>query len=825
VSDSNRLQVRLGGAVQGVGFRPFVYRLAVELGLRGWVSNSPQGVLLEVEGPSARLRQFLLRLEQEKPPLSSIQSLEASWLDAADYAGFEIRPSSGLGGKTALVLPDIATCAECLREVFDPSNRRFGYPFTNCTHCGPRFSIIQALPYDRPNTSMSGFAMCAQCQAEYENPTDRRFHAQPNACPACGPQLDLWEADGAPVAAGHEALLQAAEALRRGAIVAVKGLGGFHLVVAAGQDGGVQRLRQRKGREEKPFAVMFPSLDQVRQCCQTDEMEERLLRSAEAPIVLLHRRHSADLEDQVCPAVAPANPYLGVMLPYTPLHHLLLDKLGFAVVATSGNVSDEPICTDEHEALVRLKGRADLFLVHNRPIVRHVDDSIVRVILGREMLLRRARGYAPLPILLGEPAGTPVAATDPNEASGSRPVSNETDQGLGSQSGAILAVGAHLKNTVALAVGPQVFISQHIGDLENEAALGAFRRVINDFQRLYEAPAVAVAADLHPDYLSSRFAEGLGLPVVRVQHHHAHVLGCLAENAASPPALGVSWDGTGYGPDGTVWGGEFLRVGGESFQRVACVRSFRLPGGERAVKEPRRAALGLLYEAFGEAAFGMTHLRPVAAFQADELALLRQSLPRGLNAPVTSSMGRLFDAVAGLCGLRQVMRFEGQAAMELEFALEGMDTADSYPFPLCDWHGSPPASSPLQGKERGPGAPAWRADWKPLLTTLLADVEAGVPAGLISARFHNGLAALIVEVARRAGEKRVALTGGCFQNKYLLERAVGLLQAAGFKPYWPQRVPPNDGGVALGQVVEARRVLTARQGLGEGTGSDRRALP
>lgn len=758
-----RLRVTIRGAVQGVGFRPFVYRLATELGLTGWVNNSPQGVGVEVEGPRAGAEEFLLRLELEKPPHSSIQSLESTWLDAAGHCGFEIRASNETGAKTALVLPDIATCADCRRDIFDPTNRRCRYPFTNCTHCGPRFSLIEALPYDRANTAMKSFTMCAQCQAEYDDPRDRRFHAQPNACPACGPHLEFWDADGRRLESHDDALRAAADAIRQGVIVAVKALGGFHLIVAAQDERAVRRLRERKQREGKPFALMFPSLESVREPCEVSALEARLLRSPEAPIVLLRRRReseSSNLKSQISAAVAPGNPCLGVMLPYTPLHHLLLAEVGFPVVATSGNRSDEPICTDEREALERLASVADSFLVHNRPIVRHLDDSIVRVVAGRELVLRRARGFAPLPVA--------VKAELP----------------------ATLAVGAHLKNTVALAVGRQVFISQHIGDLETAPALAAFRRVVADLPQLYEARPEIIAADAHPDYLSTQFAKQrvAQLPdarFVRVQHHYAHVLSCMAENELEPPVLGVCWDGTGYGLDGTIWGGEFLRVTPDGFERVAHLRPFRLPGGEQAMREPRRAALGLLYEFLGEEAFTLARLPTPGAFSETELRTLRQMLARGVNAPLTSSVGRLFDAVASLLGLRQVAGFEGQAAMEVEFAADTSVTDDAYELSLSDG--------------------VW--DWTPLMHDLLRDIDQQIPTATIAAKFHHALVEGIVAVARAVGEECVALTGGCFQNKRLTERAVKRLAEEGFRPYWHQRVPPNDGGIALGQVLAAARAL------------------
>ncbi|HEX7577320.1 MAG TPA: carbamoyltransferase HypF, partial [Verrucomicrobiae bacterium] len=595
-----RLKLAVRGAVQGVGFRPFVFRLAEELKLAGWVNNSPQGVFIEAEGPRAALEKFLLRLETEKPLRSFIQSLESSWLDAVGFKKFEIRTSETGGSKTALVMPDIATCPDCLREIFDPKNRRHRYPFTNCTNCGPRFSIIEALPYDRANTSMAPFAMCPQCQAEYDDPRNRRFHAQPNACPVCGPRLELWQCSGsagilpasrieiearrqdagAPKPAStrdHDALLAAAHAIRAGKIVAVKGIGGFHLMVDARNEKAVQLLRDRKHRDEKPFALMFSSLESVKALCEVSPLEERLLRSSEAPIVLLRRRRQSqisNLKSQIAEGAAPGNPNLGAMLPSNPLHHLLMAELDFPVVATSGNLSDEPICTDEREALERLGGIADVFLVHNRPIVRHVDDSIVRVMLGREMVLRRARGYAPLPVVVAagvspavEPGFQPGGGVDTSKrltSSGENPVGKMPTSTAGRMPAAtILAVGAHLKNAVALSIGNQVFISQHIGDLETEPANIAFRRVIADFEKLYDAKPEIIAADLHPDYLSTKFAlecrsptrrdpensrsqragSETGVPqIVQVQHHVAHVLSCMAENEIGPPALGVSWD-------------------------------------------------------------------------------------------------------------------------------------------------------------------------------------------------------------------------------------------------------------------------------------------
>jgi len=652
--------------------------------------------------------------------------------------------------------------------VFDSASRRHRYPFTNCTNCGPRFSIIEALPYDRPKTTMAGFEMCEACRREYEDPRDRRFHAQPNACPACGPRLALWDADGRPLLERDDALRAAAARIAGGAIVAVKGLGGFHLVVDARSDAAVRRLRDVKSREEKPFAVMFPTLAAAAARCEIGEREARLLTSPEAPIVLLRRSRSPGAAP-IVESVAPGNPSLGAMLPYTPLHHLLLADLGFPVVATSGNRSDEPICIDEAEAVERLRGLADLFLVHDRPIARHVDDSIVRVAVGRDLVLRRARGYAPLPVSL--PSDAPP----------------------------ILGVGAHLKNCVAMSVGANVFVSQHIGDLETVEAFGAFERVIDAFERLYETAPAVIACDAHPDYLSTAYARRRGSETRPVQHHLAHVLSAMAENEVEPPALGVSWDGTGFGLDGTIWGGEFITVAPGSARRVATFRPFPLPGGDRAVREPRRAALALLHEVFGGDAWGMEDVPTLAAFSQPERRILRAMIERGVNAPRTSSVGRLFDAAASIAGLRHHVRFEGQAAMDLEFAREGTDTDECYPLAFVDLR--PPGRGDPAAVAGLTDAPLWSIDPAPLVRALVADVRAGVPIGTMSARFHNGLVEAAVEIARRSALERVVVSGGCFQNRYLLERTIARLRAHGFRPVWHQRVPPNDGGIALGQVA------------------------
>jgi hydrogenase maturation protein HypF len=760
------MRIAIRGAVQGVGFRPFVYRLATAMKLLGWVLNSPQGVFIEVEGEKEDLDSFLLRLQEEKPEPSFIQSLEFSLLDPLHFTGFEIRSSETGGAQSALILPDIATCRECLTEVLDPGNRRYRYPFTNCTHCGPRFTIIESLPYDRPNTSMKVFEMCRDCRNEYENPHARRFHAQPNACPVCGPKLQLWDVSGNLLSSEDEALLGAAEAVREGKIVAVKGLGGFHLIADARNEDAVADLRLRKHREEKPFALMYASLEQIQEDCTVSPMEARLLGSAESPIVLLERKPHGEATG-IAPNVAPDNPYLGAMLPYTPLHHLLMQELSSPMIATSGNLSDEPICIDEREALARLAGIADLFLVHNRPIVRHVDDSILRVVLGRELVLRRARGYAPLPIHCSR------------LAPGS------------------LAVGAHLKNTVALTVDDNVFLSQHIGDLENKEASEAFQGVIRSFRHLYRVDPARVIADLHPDYLSTKFARECGIPLLSIQHHYAHVAACMAENELEGRVLGISWDGTGYGLDGTIWGGEFLLTDETSFTRTAAFRKFRLPGGAPAIKEPRRTALGVLYEILGKSVFEQRDATPVRFFSDQEISVLSQMLQKGIQSPWTSSVGRLFDAVSSLSGLRQTIKFEGQAAMELEFAIGFENTGETYPFAVSNEVEAAPSAS----------APGMIVDWEPMIRAILKDVRDAIPLARIAIKFHNTLVEIIIEVARRVSEERVVLTGGCFQNKFLLEHAVQRLEAEGFRPYWHQRVPPNDGGIALGQIFAASRLL------------------
>ena len=735
-SATQRLRITLRGAVQGVGFRPFVYRLATEMSLTGWVLNSSAGLVVEVEGAPDELRRFEHRIESERPKASVVTVRESEWLAPQGFTKFEIRHSDTDSAKSVNVLPDLATCADCRRELLDAANRRFEYPFTNCTNCGPRYTIVVDIPYDRPNTTMREFVMCQACHEEYENPSNRRFHAQPNACPVCGPKLDGTIAD-------------TAAALRQGEIVALKGIGGFQLLVDARQAATVARLRQRKHREEKPFALMMPSLEMAREYCEINPAEQELLESQAAPIVLLRPKSGTDIAWNV----AHCSPYLGVMLPYSPLHHLLMRECPFPLIATSGNRSDEPIAITNDEATSRLKEIADHFLMHNRPIVRACDDSVVRLTRGRAGILRRARGYAPLGVHVSRNV---------------RPV---------------LTVGGHLKNTVAIGVGQDVFLSQHIGDLETLEARHAFEHAIDDLCRLYSFKPEAVVCDLHPDYASTDWAERSGLPIIRVQHHQAHVAACAAENNVEGPYLGVSWDGTGYGLDGTIWGGEFFLVENNQYERVAHLRPFGLPGGDAAVREGWRSAASVLFEVFGETECGDSRPRlsgePSSPARPPQLSVskVRNMLERKINVVPTTSVGRLFDAIASITGLAQQNRFEGQAAMLLENEIGSLRTEEAYPL-AC-------------------------GDWAPLIREVLRDKREELPISRIAARFHNALVNWIVEVAAKSELKQVVFSGGVFQNRYLTERAAAMLESRGFVVHTHRQVPPNDGGIALGQVVMA----------------------
>jgi hydrogenase maturation protein HypF len=749
-----RIGIAVRGRVQGVGFRPYVYRLASSLGLAGWVGNSPAGVDIELEGRRAVLEQFLNKCKTNPPPLARIDNVSLEEQSPKGDSGFQVRTSgNGSDTRSALITPDMATCGTCRDEILDTANRRYRYPFTNCTDCGPRFSIINALPYDRANTTMNIFPMCPECRAEYEDPGDRRFHAQPNACPRCGPHLELWDDAGRVLARHDEALVQACRLVLRGGILALKGLGGFQLVVDAQNDGAVRRLRRLKARQEKPFALMFPDLHHLRLHCDLAPEEQDLLTSPAAPILLARCTAAAHrIPTAISPAVAPGNPYWGVMLPYTPLHHLLMAELGSPVVATSGNVADEPICIDEQEALVRLRGIADVFLVHNRPIARQMDDSVVQFVDGEEMVLRNARGYAPMSIRLPRPGPT------------------------------ALALGAHVKNAVAVSAGRNVFVSQHIGDLSTSKAREVFARELGALPSIYHIDPQQVISDLHPDYHSTVVAGNQRRPLLQVQHHIAHVFSCMAEHGLAPPVLGIAWDGTGLGDDGTIWGGEFFKVDGTGTTRFAHMRSFPLPGSEQAIVDPCRSALGVLYEIFGDEVFSQKDLIPLQSFRHEELEILRRMLKQKLNTPRTSSVGRLFDAVAAITGICRRSRFEGQAAMKVQFAAETDDTTDAYPFQLSE------DNSPLV------------LDWQPMVISMLNDVRHAVGTEQIAAQFHRTLVAMLLAVARRSKITQVVLSGGCFQNKVLTRQSMHALRLAGLNPFCPQRVPPNDGGIALGQI-------------------------
>ena len=719
-----------------------MFRLAHELGLRGWVRNDAAGAEVALAGESAAIAAFRAELPGRLPAAADIQSVEEQPVPAELPAGFEIRLSAAAGGpRVAGILPDLATCPECLREVLDPRDRRYRYPFANCTRCGPRYSILEALPYDRAHTTMRAFRMCPACAAEYGDPRNRRFHAQPNACPVCGPQLAWMRADGRVLAERDAALRAAAAAIRAGQIAAVKGVGGFHLLADARDAAAVRRLRARKRRDEKPFAVMFPTLKAAAEAGELSGADMKWLKSAAAPIVLLNMRAGAG---GIAPEVAPGLPWLGALLPYTPLHHLLLHELGFPVVATSGNLTDEPICTDNAEARARLGEIADFFLMHDRSIARPLDDSVLAVCGGEPVMLRRGRGLSPYSLPLpGAPDG-------------------------------LVAAGAQLKSTVAVTAGGNAVLSPHIGDLDHAGAQRLWRRTLDDLAGLHGLAPVAAVADLHPDYASTQGAAELGVPVESVQHHHAHIAACMAENGLEGPVLGIAWDGTGLGTDGTIWGGEFLVCTRAEFRRAAWLRPFPLIGGDAAAREPRRAALGVLRE--------MESLHPPPGFTPAELAVLDGMLRQGLNVVRTSSAGRLFDAVAALLGVCQVMAHEGQAAMHLE-ALAGAGAAEPYPF---GWRGD-------------------ELDWAPLIAALLAG---GEPPAVAAARFHETLAAMMVAAAQRAALPDICLSGGCFQNRRLLETARRRLAAAGFRVWGHREIPPNDAGLALGQLA----VAVARRG-------------
>ncbi|MGD0703762.1 MAG: carbamoyltransferase HypF [Trebonia sp.] len=746
--------VRVEGVVQGVGFRPFVYSLATRLGLSGLVGNDATGVFIEIEGPPARVREFLARLERDAPPLARIEAVRATAAAPSGAAGFSIAASDPGGARQALVSADGATCADCLAELADPGDRRFGYPFINCTNCGPRFTIVRDVPYDRPLTTMAGFTLCAACAAEYHDPADRRFHAQPVCCPACGPRVRLLDAGGGGIPAA-DPIAAAAARLAAGEVLAVKGLGGYHLAADGGSESAVAALRARKHREDKPFALMAADLEAARGLGEVGQTAASLLTGRRRPIVLLPRLRQGG-GTPVARAVAPGARQLGVMLPYTPLHHLLLKELGRPMVLTSGNTSDEPIAYDDKDALARLAGIADGFLAHDRPIHLRTDDSVVRAFRGREMIIRRSRGYVPEPVRLRAPLVRPV-----------------------------LGCGAELKNTFCLGKADRAFVSQHIGDLENYETFRSFTEGIAHFRRLFDVTPRVVAHDLHPEYLSTKYAlECEDVELVGVQHHHAHIASCLADNGEEGPVIGVAFDGTGYGADGTIWGGEFLIADLAGYSRAGFLAPVPLPGSAAAVRQPWRMAAVYLSAAYPDGpADGLDVTRRNTGRWDDVLAVARS----GVNSPLTSSAGRLFDAAAAILGVRDEINYEGQAAVELEQLADPAELA-GYP------------AGVMEGDQL-------RVTGADLIRAVADDVRAGTEAAIIAARFHNGVADAIARTCAmlraRTGLGVVALSGGVFQNLLLLGRTAGLLEADGFRVLVHGQVPPNDGGISLGQVAVA----------------------
>ncbi|MFQ5640681.1 MAG: carbamoyltransferase HypF [bacterium] len=755
-----REKIRVNGIVQGVGFRPFVYRLARDCDLAGFVHNNSEGVLIEVEGTPNSLQRFRSRLHQTPPPLAQIVEFQIEVLAPRGEQRFSIQSSECDALPQTLISPDAAVCEECLQELFDPKNRRYHYPFINCTNCGPRHTIVRSLPYDRPFTSMAGFPMCEPCQQEYDDPANRRFHAQPNACPDCGPHLSLLDNAGKEILS-EDLISEVVRLLRLGRIIAIKGLGGFHLAVDARNDCAVQELRRRKGRAEKPFALMAPDIACVKRFCFLEEEEEEtdFLQRPMRPIVLLPARPGHPL----APSVAPRNRYLGFMLPYTPLHYLLLWNNFQALVMTSGNFSEEPIVTDNAEALERLAPLADFFLLHDRDILQRCDDSIVRYAAHSVRLLRRSRGYVPRPVFLQQPTRK-----------------------------RILACGGELKNTIALSRSDTVFLSQHIGDLDNPAALAFFENSVRHFQNILEIKPDAIAYDLHPEYLSTKWAmQQEGLEKVGVQHHHAHLASVLAENRKQERAIGIILDGAGYGADGAIWGGEILIGDLTHFERFAWLAPTALPGGAAAIRQPWRMALSYLFETYGQ---DWQRLKlPFCAHVRDEDArLILQMIEKRLNTPITSSCGRLFDAVAALLGLRTEINYEAQAAIELEMSIDERER-DLYREAI------PPTDI------RGPLAVS------PMFRAIVADVQHGEPTGRIAARFHRTLAELFLAAAcsarQAAGIEIVALSGGVFQNIYFFTYMLNRLREEKFQVLTHKQVPCNDGGLSLGQVVIADRQL------------------
>ena len=740
---STHLQIEIQGIVQGVGFRPFVARLATRFSQNGWIKNTSLGVLISIEGLESLQQDFINSLQTELPPFAEIDNLKITTNSLENFERFEILTSINDAPTSAFTLPDIATCPECVAEIFNPQSRYFRYPFTSCCSCGARYSIATRQPYDRANTSMKEFVLCVECENEYQTMNNRRFHAQTLACPTCGVQLRFLDKTGQILTEKDAALKMAIEQLQAGKIVAMKGIGGFQLLVDATNQDAIKRLRERKNRLMKPFALMVENLTAAQKICEISEREQTVLTSSAAPIVLLKRRESFAISE----SVAPQQSLLGVMLAYSPLHHLLLHDFGLPLVATSGNRAIEPICIDNAQALENLAGIADYFLVHNRPILRPLDDSIVREINKKITVLRRARGFAPLPIRLNNlPENT-------------------------------LAVGGQMKNTVAISHKNQAILSQHLGDLDSPATREQFEKTLADLQNAYAVKPARVMQDLHPDYMSSQFARNLKIEKYAVQHHYAHALSCMAENGLEPPVLGIIWDGSGFGTDGTIWGGEFLLIQQKGFERFAHFRTFPLVGGSKAIQEPRRIALGLLYEIYGEKAITEFDL----GFTPNEQLLLKMALTKQLNSPKTSSVGRLFDAVSSLLGVCHINEYEGHAAMLLENCATRDETKDYYDFDISD---------------------SGIVAWQPMIKQLLRD-KTTQSTNYCAAKFHNTLAKISVAIAQQANQKMIVLSGGCFQNARLTEKVFIELTNAGFTVHCHQNVPPNDGGLAVGQLHAA----------------------
>ncbi len=767
-----RREISVRGIVQGVGFRPFIYALAQRHGLAGLVRNDAEGVHIEAEGAQEELERFLREVKEKAPPLALVEAVAWRPLAVREETEFRIEESREGVRRQALVSPDVATCEECLAELFDPSDRRYRYPFTNCTNCGPRFTITRSVPYDRATTTMAHFEMCPECQREYDDPSDRRFHAQPNACPACGPRVRLLDRFGHELCVkAEDPIRRAAQILRGRAIVAIKGLGGYHLACDPFDDRAVKTLRGRKVRQDKPFALMAQNLGQVRRLCRVGPVEERLLASPARPIVLLERRDDSGVAEDV----APRQKSLGVMLAYAPLHHLLLHDAGIPLVMTSGNRSDEPIAYRDEEAFERLWEIADFFLVHDRPIHMRTDDSVVRVVGERPYQIRRSRGYAPAPLGLAESFGRHT-----------------------------LACGGELKNTFCLGKNRHAFLSHHIGDLENYETLRSFREGVEHFCGLFDVRPELVAYDLHPEYLSTKYARELeeaGLPAVGVQHHHAHVASCLADNErpGEERVIGVALDGTGYGTDGAVWGGEFLEGSiRDGFVRRAHLEYAPLPGGAAAIREPWRMALAQLVTLYGEKEVSKLPLAVVRQAGERNARLIARLVQQGLNTPPTSSAGRLFDAVAALVGVPGSWRttYEGQAAVELELAADGL-VSRGYPFRL---------------RPEGEG---WVVETWEAVAGVVEDLLAGRGVAEISSKFHRTMAEMVVasceKIREGGGASAVALSGGTFQNMLLMRQVLELLEARGFAVYRHRRVPANDGGLALGQAVLADAVFKGKE--------------